>query len=521
METINKKVKVSIWKAPQFSVAIFVIISAYTTGKGMTDTFFDGNFICGVGISIGIQLLLVWLGWKIPKMFSMGGCIARLFLVVTYTLTIMWSTGFSFVYVCNHVYSSFYMRDDQSLLDDTYRKSMIDLERRSENDFNRYLDIVIEKIGGLQEKAGSIDNAAQSGANVENPDYNLLRRYYKKDAEVMGLIDKCELITTGKSIGNSDKMHEIIQKANKSLNDKNEELKEEIDILKTEVKELETMIANRADQKYKYKTGTTADNELADLIAENSSAKGKCESDIKNKETEQTEIENVIEEIKKLDSYLSSKEDSVEGILVVKFAQVLAELGSTSPQMNRVNNLTDEIYKELTTALQVDGDNSRYSDLLRDYLTLKESLKILENVRNVQTFCYEEDRAAITGKSEVLVSSSPSEEDLNNWMDLWDNKFVEIKSNYYRLPSASEQELTDTYNYISYIQRSLLTNLNGIERAGYYLFSAHAQLAWCSLILALFLDLVPILIMIIKVLFESTISKKSVDRRTKLAADFS
>lgn len=521
MEKVNRKtVKVNIWKAPQFCVAIFVIISAYTTGKGMTDTFFDGNFICGIGISIGIQLLLVWLGWKVPKLFSMGGYQARIFLVVTYTLTIMWSTGFSFVYVCNHVYSSFYMRDDQSLLVDTYRKSMVDLERRSENDFNLYLDIVIEKVGRLQEKARSIDNAAQSKPNEGMPDYSLLKTYYIDNAEILGVINKCESISAGQSIGNSDKMHEIIQEAIESLNTKNTELKEEIKELKSDINELEDSITDLAVKKHNYKTGTTADDEYDLLIAEKKSDKEDKKDVLKSKGDEQVEINKVINAIKAADSYLASKENGVEGILVTKFAQVLAELGSTSPRMDRVNNLTDEIYAELTIALQSDGDNRVYSDLLKDYLSLKESLKTLENIRNVQTFCYEEDRATITGKSEVIVNSAPSEEEKKTWIDLWNNKFVEIKSNYYRLPSAAEQEVTDTYNYISWLQRSLLTDLNGIERASYYLFSAHAQLAWCSLILALFLDLIPILLMIIKVLIENTVSRNMIHEKAKLVAEY-
>lgn len=519
MEKVNRiKVKDSIWKAPQFSVMIFVIISAYTTGKGMTDTFFNGNFICGIGISVGIQLLLVWLGWKVPKLFSLGGYAAKAFLVVTYMLTIMWSTGFSFVYVCNHVYSSFYMRDDQSLLDDAYRKSMIDLKQLSENTFDQYLDTIIEKVGSLQKKAGSIDAVSGTGEGI--PDYALLKAYYIKDAEVLGVINKCELISTGQSIGNPDNMHRIIQKAAESLDDANKELDEEINELNSTVKGLKTSIIDFSSQKYNYKTDTTADNEYASLIEEQKVTKEEKEDTLKKKENEQTEIKKVTDAVKTLDSYLSSKENNLEGILTTKFARVLAELGSTTPQMDKVNNLTDEIYAELTTALQADGDNRIYSYLLKDYLSLKESLKTLENIRNIQIFCYEEDPAAITGKTETLVSSSPSEENKKLWMDLWDSKFVEIKSNYYRLPSAAEQKVAATYNYISWLQRSLLTDLNGIERAGYYLFSAHAQLAWCSLILALFLDLVPILLMIIKVLITDTFSRNALHEKTKLAAGF-
>lgn len=97
--------------------------------------------------------------------------------------------------------------------------------------------------------------------------------------------------------------------------------------------------------------------------------------------------------------------------------------------------------------------------------------------------------------------------------DLADQKYN------YRRETTADQEVTDTYNYISWIQRSLLTELNGIERARYYLFSAHAELAWYSLILALFLDSVPILLMIIKVLIEKAVSQNSAKGITKLAME--
>lgn len=520
MEHQNRiKMKEGFWKAPQFCVAIFVIISAYTTGQGMTDTFFDGNFICGIGISVGIQLLLVWMGWRVPKLFSMGGCAARVFLVITYTLTIMWSTGFSFVYVCNHIYSSFYMRDDQSLLADTYRKNMSDLERRAEADFNQSLDRVINGIGDLQDKAGRMDHEAQSGAKERTPDYGLLKGYYIDNAEVREAINKCENISAGKSIGNSDKIREAIEAAMDNLSEADRGIQEEIDKKEDAVRSADALIVGYSQEKYMYKAGTTADGELDLLITREKSKKEELETEIAALKAEKEEQGHVIKAMEALDSYVASKENSMEGILTTKFAQILAELGSTSPQMDRVNGLSDEIYAELTMALQTDGGNTDYSELLKDYLALKESLKTLENIRAVQTFCYGEDRAAITGSTELLVSASPSEEGKGQWMNLWNARFIEIKSNYYRLPSSSEQEVVQAYDHISWLQRSLLTDLNGIERAIYYLFSAHAQLAWFSLILALFLDLVPILLMIIKVLVEKAVLRVPAYGEADLAAN--
>lgn len=503
----GKKLKESIWKAPQFCVAIFVIISAYTTGQGMTETFFDGNFICGAGISVGIQLLLVWLGWRVPKLFSMGGHAARIFLVLTYTLTIMWSTGFSFVYVCNHIYSSFYMRDDQNLLADTYRKNMADLERWAEKDFNQYLDAVIEGIGSLQEKAGDIDNGAREMENETIPDYPLLREYFADYAEVRDMISQCEDISDGKSIGNLDKMRKVIGDAHDEITDANASVQNEIEQKEEAVRSAAAMIVDYSQKKYGYKAGTTADGELNVLIETEKARKEQLEAEVAVLKEKKEKGARVFKAVEAWSSYVSSKENSVEGVLTAKFAQILAELGSTSPQMDQVNSLSDEIYAELTTALQTDGSNTAYSELLKDYLSLKESLKTLENIRAVQSFCYEEDRAAITGSTELLVSPSPSAEVSEAWMELWNAKFIEIKSNYYRLASSSEQEVVQACEHISWLQRSLLTDLNGIERAIYYLFSAHAQLAWFSFLLALFLDLVPILLMIIKVLLEKTSSE--------------
>lgn len=513
------RLKDGMWKAPQFCVAIFVIISAYTTGQGMTDTFFDGNFICGIGIAVGIQLLLVWMGWRVPKLFSMGGGAARIFLVITYTLTIMWSTGFSFVYVCNHIYSSFYMRDDQSLLADTYRKYMVDLERRAEGDFGRSLDTVIEGIGNLQEKAGRIDHEAQGGTEEVAPDYELLKRYYTDHAQVREAISKCENISAGKSIGNADKIREAIGNAMDGLTDEDSSIREEIVKKEEAVLSADALIVDYSQKKYMYKAGTTADGELDALINMEKRKKERLETEIEELRAEREEKERVMKAVRTLDSYVASKENSVEGVLTTKFAQILAELGSTSPEMEQINRLSDEIYAELTEALQTDGGNTAYSELLKDYLSLKESLKTLENIRAVQNFCHAEDRAAVTGSTEVLVSASPSRETKAKWMDLWNARFVEIKSNYYRLPSSADQEVVQAYDHISWLQRSLLTDLNGIERAIYYLFSAHAQLAWFSLILALFLDLVPILLMIIRVLVEKAALRVPAYGEADLAAN--
>ena len=73
-----------------------------------------------------------------------------------------------------------------------------------------------------------------------------------------------------------------------------------------------------------------------------------------------------------------------------------------------------------------------------------------------------------------------------------------MKASLLLLPSAKEKTVQKINKSILWMQRSLLTDLNNIERAVYYLTCPHSFLAWLAFLLALFMDASPIIFMAVQ-----------------------
>ena len=67
MENQRMKKK-NIWSVPIACCGLIAIVSFFTTGQGMSDTFFQSSFIAAIAVSSVIQLLLAWLNQMLPKL---------------------------------------------------------------------------------------------------------------------------------------------------------------------------------------------------------------------------------------------------------------------------------------------------------------------------------------------------------------------------------------------------------------------------------------------------------------------
>lgn len=491
------------WKIPQISWGIFAIISAITTSLGMCETFFDGDMLTGFAIAIGIQLLLIWMNKKITDLFfNTSAKILRTLLILAYGATVFWSTGFSFVYISNHVYSSVYMRDDQDMLIDSYQKSMINLNSYAETDFNQYLDSIISEISSLQviieNEPSNVQTNVSDEVSTLEVDFALLEKAFEKDYEMVQVLAQCKGWFNGNPVGNTEDLLIIIEDKLEQYNIEKSNLQQEIEFLKSDITAVNNNIAGYSEAKNRFKNGTTADYEYGQLIDEERNKKSDLENQKTNSEEALNAVDMIIKEINALKSYVSFQNNSIDNMISNNFAQILTLLGQTTPDIEKANNLADEIYERLSEELQKTGDNSVYAEKLKAYLLLKQHLNQLQNIIGVQQFCQEENIQNVIASTEKLVTSYPSSEAKTQWKNLWNDTYTDIKSYYFQLPSADQRETQNICNNISLLQRNLLTDLNGIERSKYYLTCPHSFLAWLSLCLSLFLDTSPIIFMAVR-----------------------
>lgn len=489
------------WQFPRTSWAVFSFVSAITTSLGMTETFFDGDLLTGAAIAVAIQLLLVWMNNKMPLMIrnskSKWGCAL---LVVIYLITALWSILFSFVYICNHVYTSVYMKDDQEQLVKTYQENIVLLDQYTESDFNETLDKITEKISSLKNTDSSDANGSEEKSVFEmsKADLESLEDAFSHNAEMKQLLAQYRepsLVVTDDMTSIVDDAKEEIEKEISDINDK-------ITQFTNEIVKQNKKIRNISVEKSHISRATTADQQYQKQIDGLNQQIDELEEDKSDFEKELKEKNDILHKLEELISILSVLKDNVDNSISVKFAEILVEIGKTEIKIEEVNSLADEIHGRISKEIQKDGDHSAYVNIFKACLELKQYLGDLAQICEVQTFCKQEHTIIEdTGK---YVTSYASVDNKNNWVKKWNESYVDIKNNFFKLPSSNEEEIKNAYVNISKLQRDCLMELNQIERSKYYLFGPHPILAWLSFLLAMYLDINPLAFMIVRIFLKKS-----------------
>lgn len=481
------------WEIPQLSFAVFAIISAFTTAQGMSETFFDGSSMIGFAVAIGIQLLLVWLNKETPQLVSNRNWKHCLLVGILYMITILWSTGFSFVYVCNHVYSAVYMRDDQAYLTELYQDSVEDIKRLSEKDMEKTLSEISRLISTM--KAESIKNMEEDSGEVTLSVANL-KLYFVNNYAVMNVIEKCN--ESSNRLGDVENDLKILADAILELEACEKEKHDEIEAIGAEIKTLEKENELLAKEQYDYKAETGIDKELKEQIERRRKEIERKQSEITEREQGLDEFKRVKDELKAMESYLTSRTTDLDSVLSNNLNEILKLLGQTNKDdINKAYEHADEMYSELCDLAIGEDAESAYETLLSNYFNLKSNLKVLENIFDVKNDCALEDYSVFQ-ETEQYVSIYPTENEKRSWMETWNTGMRKIKSNFYKLPSIESGEEESNYEEILNAQRDVLMEINGIERAIYYLCGRENTLAWLSLFLAFYLDASAVIFMFIR-----------------------
>lgn len=498
MSTMIEKKKDYEWKVPRTSWGIFAIISAITTSLGMCETFFDGNYLVGIFIGIAIQILLIWMNKKIAKMYSeLSTKMLRRLLIAMYMATVLWSAGFSFVYISNHVYSSVFMRDDQELLTEAYQNHIASLKKLAEEDFTQVLDMMIGEISQLQ-SGFTEDSETETTETMEFPDFDVLEQWFAQDAKMLQIICKGRDLEQGKPVGDTENLLVVMANKISEMEREKQDIEVKRNKVEGEINDAKENILNWSIEKYRIRAGTTQDKELGKLIAEENNKLKTLNTQNSQLRAEFDGLDNILPEVRHLESCILVYSQSLEGTISSKFAQILVFLGNEEPDIEGAERLANEIYAALSIRLEEGGDNTICAEKMREYLKLKQHLNELRDIRTVQKYCMDTAERKTILNTESMVCSYPSEEVKNQWRQMWNQEYMNMKASLLLLPSAKEKVVQKINKSILWMQRSLLTDLNNIERAVYYLTCPHSFLAWLAFLLSLFLDASPIIFMAVR-----------------------
>lgn len=515
----------NIWKTPQYCITIFVFISAFTTGQGMTENFFNGNIICGIGISIGIQLLLVWMGWKVPKLFVAGNVCTGILLIVLYLFTVFWSTGFSFIYVCNQIYATTHMRDGQEILEDNYRRDLLLIQDIANERYLYAVNSLKEGLDMLQTNAKNID---KENNNKIKPVLGLkkLERKYSNDTEMSLVIKNARKIKKHKFSGDVTRMIDIINNRIENLENEMSRLKGEINDKQEDIKDniKSIVMIDESSPSSEYHINKSK----IELEAENDKLREEINALSKAKNT----LQKIKNRLDNLNAFLNNRKNDLETKLISDFAIILQKLGIKNPEESDITTAEDKanaIYEKIVDGMK-QHSKMEYGKFLQDYLEFSKALDNLKIIRSIQTSNDDKQITKTLKDTEELVKTFPKKKEKKDWTDKWNKALSDLKQNFnilkilftgkksvdnYKAESKATPNtdakvnseitlnedmntITDATAEISNLQRSLLTEINGIESAIYYLRSEHCLLAVLSLALATFLDTVPVLLMIVK-----------------------
>lgn len=390
------------------------------------------------------------------------------------------------------------MRDDQAVLIESYQDILSQLEDAQENEFIILLDDIVDKINSLQaNQTITTELSATEEFNFGETEFEILETAFANDKITTDALKKCRQLTSGNFTGSINELLTIIQNALTQIETEQEENNVKISSLDSQISSINSEIIDLSFQKNKYKKGTTADIELEEAIETKKQERDKLTTQKSDLESKAKDLQDVHDTIEHLISILGSENNKIEVTISSKFADILIALGQTTPDIDTANQLADEIYVALSESTE-NSTNNNHSEMLKDFIHLRQSLQNMGALMEIRKYCRDSSANNILSNTEYLVSSYPSAEEKELWQKTWNDTYIELKNNYNKLSASSHDIAQANLAKISYMQRYLLTNLNGIERSLYYLSSEHSLLAKLSLFLALFLDIIPIIFRSIK-----------------------
>ena len=172
----------------------FAIISWVATAKGMSEYVFHNEGWQAYTVSFAIQAILFVFNLKLPAHFGEIGRRAReegvdpnrrkLLILIFYSMILMCSSFFSFVYIANLVYEDTRYNDSHVTLNREYREKLDDTKRYADEYTNLIRIIISEKLGNLDSELSGKSNANMRNTSTES---------VKSESELINDLDNAQM----------------------------------------------------------------------------------------------------------------------------------------------------------------------------------------------------------------------------------------------------------------------------------------------------------------------------------------
>ena len=506
MNRIKKK-ETEFWNFINICSVFLAFISLYTTAEGMNRFFFREDRIHGYLISLAVQGILLSLNLRLPR-YLMGKALpAKVCAIGLYVFTVLWSSGFSYIFMSNVIYQDTWMKDAQIEMTGLYQEGKQKLTVQAGEAMEKAVGEVLGDVTAFKSRAVQNDGTVlTAGTSVE------YQNYLPLFAEDPRMLQAIYALQEGKSAsGEVSVILDTLKEKEETLTGELEAVTQKLEETDSKLSQLDQQRTELIDKRTKVAAGSDAHSSYTDSINEKTESIRSLKDEKENDAKEAQEIRDRLRAVQSMLSAGQLTQNSASGQTDQDFAGIMAQLGSSEPDLEEIGRMTDNIYATLVGGTQAGQNMEEYEQLLEDYLKLRSDLGTASDIRGVIAWLEEEDTVA--EETERLVKMDGGEEGLNLWRESWNQALTGLKSQVLLIPE--DIDVTDTAQTgkkaeqwkkerekllggITGMQRNYLLELNDVEKAGNYLFGSFPAMAWFSLLFAVYLDTAPMLLAVFK-----------------------
>ena len=506
MNRIKKK-ETEFWNFINICSVFLAFISLYTTAEGMNRFFFREDRIHGYLISLAVQGILLSLNLRLPR-YLMGKALpAKVCAIGLYVFTVLWSSGFSYIFMSNVIYQDTWMKDAQIEMTGLYQEGKQKLTVQAGEAMEKAVGEVLGDVTAFKSRAVQNDGTVlTAGTSVE------YQNYLPLFAEDPRMLQAIYALQEGKSAsGEVSVILDTLKEKEETLTGELEAVTQKLEETDSKLSQLDQQRTELIDKRTKVAAGSDAHSSYTDSINEKTESIRSLKDEKENDAKEAQEIRDRLRAVQSMLSAGQLTQNSASGQTDQDFAGIMAQLGSSEPDLEEIGRMTDNIYATLVGGTQAGQNMEGYEQLLEDYLKLRSDLGTASDIRGVIAWLEEEDTVA--EETERLVKMDGGEEGLNLWRESWNQALTGLKSQVLLIPE--DIDVTDTAQTgkkaeqwkkerekllggITGMQRNYLLELNDVEKAGNYLFGSFPAMAWFSLLFAIYLDTAPMLLAVFK-----------------------
>ena len=506
MNRIKKK-ETEFWNFINICSVFLAFISLYTTAEGMNRFFFREDRIHGYLISLAVQGILLSLNLRLPR-YLMGKALpAKACAIGLYVFTVLWSSGFSYIFMSNVIYQDTWMKDAQIEMTGLYQEGKQKLTVQAGEAMEKAVGEVLGDVTAFKSRAVQNDGTVlTAGTSVE------YQNYLPLVAEDPRMLQAIYALQEGKSAsGEVSVILDTLKEKEETLTGELESVTQKLEETDNKLSQLDQQRTELSDKQTKVAAGSDAHSSYTDSINEKTESIRSLKDEKENDAKEAQEIRDRLRAVQSMLSAGQLTQNSASGQTDQDFAGIMAQLGSSEPDLEEIGLMTDNIYATLVGGTQAGQNMEEYEQLLEDYLKLRSDLGTASDIRGVIAWLEEEDTVA--EETERLVKMDGGEEGLNLWRESWNQALTGLKSQVLLIPE--DIDVTDTVQTgkkaeqwkkerekllggITGTQRNYLLELNDVEKAGNYLFGSFPAMAWFSLLFAVYLDTAPMLLAVFK-----------------------